>query len=737
MSLCLVTSIRHALVIQTMQDWNLRKNSEFKAFVVVGNKVQENTLAMGHYKVSKNRANLSISVTHIKKGNDYKTLQSPPNAIKEIKGKLVLKKGTRIVLGGENDSEMSNAIGVSKSTYTSSKNGKGFSGSGTSGMGYASGYGVTGNTSSNGSGVSSTSTNGIARSDGSSGANGSNGIDGTSGTSGYQGVGSNPFPPIAGSGSGSSGSSNSGYTPFMSGGGGIGGMGGGFIPFPYSPGLQNGSGANGIDGTNGVNGANGTSGANGNNSANGGAASADSHYTNEFCTAPIRNGNTMSLDIVDRNGSCFKMQAFRNDNVCQYSYDFENMKAIKQTQFYFINRENKSVNIGGCVDLYGKQFEFTMYEDANKCKLDTTTDKGYGSASFFQTEILFRGLDNLIHVAKSCTDFAGVQEQLIKYDNDPATRTVQRVVNQYYIDPITKQKVFISHNVVSPLKFSYQTYACGKWQFNDAKLEAYRPTQIRIFDTVANQYYNVTDCDYTSDMGKVPKIVQPYTKINVASSVKGEEVGDLDTTDGSNDNLPQYTTFEIQEMSLNSSQWTATSYCNDFWGSWTKTYGYTGYSQGNLRTLAKWVTQYKTINQGTTIEYIRPRNEGDSGAVYDTYKYYYVSQAQKTLKRIPLTIYINSLNLSDEYRKNFELTTLSQELNLNNGVKQLINTQDFTNWQATYYRPNGNGNLCMSYSFSSGSPWKSSDKGKYCSWAQTPNANYSCASHNNWIVPNQ
>lgn len=320
MSLCLVTSISHALVIQAMQDWNLRKNSEFKAFVVVGNKVQENTLAMGHYKVSKNRANLSISVTHIKKGNDYKTLQSPPNAIKEIKGKLALKKGTRIVLGGENDSEMSNAIGVSKSTYTSSKNGKGFSGSGTSG----------------------TSTNGIAGSDGSSGTNGSNGANGSNGTNSYQGVGSNPFPPIAGSGSGSSGSSNSGYTPFISEGGGIGSMGGGFIPFPYSPGLQNGSGANGSNGTNGVNGANGTSGANGNNSANGGVANADSHYTNEFCTAPIRNGNTMSLDIVDRNGSCFKMQAFRNDNVCQYSYDFENMKAIKQTQFYFINRESET-----------------------------------------------------------------------------------------------------------------------------------------------------------------------------------------------------------------------------------------------------------------------------------------------------------------------------------------------------------------------------------------------------------
>ncbi|WP_217613502.1 collagen-like protein [Helicobacter pylori] len=734
MSLCVALSNSHALVIQTMQDWNLRKNSEFKAFVVVGNKVQENTIAMGNYKVSKNRANLSISVTHIKKGNDYKTLQSPPNAIKEIKSKLVLKKGTRIVLGGENDSEMSNAIGVSKSAYVSSKNGKGFSGSRASGMGYASGYGDTSNNAGS-NGTSANGVNGTSGNNGAKGENGSSGANGDNGTSGYQGVGSNPFPPIAGSGNGSSGSSNSGYTPFMSEGGGIGSMGGGFIPFPYSPGLQNGSGANGINGTNGIDG---TSGANGSNSANGNTASTDSHYTNEFCTAPIRNGNTMNIDIVDRNGSCFKMQAFRNDNVCQYNYDFENMKAIKQTQFYFINRENKSINIGGCVDLYGEQFEFPMYEDANKCKLDTTTNKGYGSgmASFFQTEILFRGLDNLIHVAKSCTDFAGVQEQLVKYDNDPSTRTVQRVIDQYYINPITKEKVFISHDVVSPLKFSYQTYACGKWQFDNDKLEAYRPTQIRIFDTVSNQYYNVTGCDYTSDMGKVPKIIQPYTKINVESSVKGEEVGDLDTISGSNYDLPQYTTFEIQEMSLNSSQWITTSYCDDGWGSWTKTHSYTGYSQGNLRTLAKWVTRYQTINQGTTIGYIRPRNEGDSDAVYDTYKYYYVSQAQKTLKRFPSTIYVNTPNLSDEYRKNFELTVLSQKLNLNNGVKQLINTQEFTNWQATYYRPNGNGNLCMSYNFSSGNAWKSSTKGKYCSWAQTPNANYSCASHNNWVVPN-
>ncbi len=93
MSLCLVTSISHALVIQTMQDWNLRKNSEFKAFVVVGNKVQENTLAMGNYKVSKNKANLSISVTHIlKRAMIIRPYKAPQTPLKKLKANWFLKK---------------------------------------------------------------------------------------------------------------------------------------------------------------------------------------------------------------------------------------------------------------------------------------------------------------------------------------------------------------------------------------------------------------------------------------------------------------------------------------------------------------------------------------------------------------------------------------------------------------------------------------------------------------------
>ncbi len=92
MSLCLALSNSHALVIQTMQDWNLRKNSEFKALVVVGNKVQENTIAMGNYKVSKNRANLSISVLILKRAMIIRPYKAPQTPLKKLKANWFLKK---------------------------------------------------------------------------------------------------------------------------------------------------------------------------------------------------------------------------------------------------------------------------------------------------------------------------------------------------------------------------------------------------------------------------------------------------------------------------------------------------------------------------------------------------------------------------------------------------------------------------------------------------------------------
>ncbi len=693
----------HALVIQTNQNIQFSKSGALTGYVVFQKRVHKELLALGKYQVSKNRKNVLFTITHIKKGENYKTLNAQPSAIKETRGKRGLKKGTRLVLGGENNAEIATLLNVNQEAYRASKGGGGFSpaNSTTGGSSGSIGVGSAANT-----------------------GNGSTAKGMQDSMIGTQGMGSNPFPPIAG---GNSSVSNS--YPLGSGlplGSGVGLTGNSIMPLPLPEGINNGSGASNANDASG-----------GNATSNNTASSANANqYTTLFCSAPIRHGNQMDINIVDRDGKCVSMQAYRDDNTCTYRYDFEKGKAIKQTQFYFISRENKSFNIGGCVDLQGPEYAFALYQDDSKCKLQTTKDKAYGSgqASFFQTQILFRGADGLIHMAKDCSDFANVQEQLIRYDNDSAAKKVRRIVDQYYIDPVSKKKVFISHGIVSPIELDYQEYACGKWEFDDANLQATRPTQIRAFDTMANAYYNVTGCDYSAVLDKTPKIVQPYTKINTTSSVKDEEVDDLDTSKDSPHNLPEYRTFEIKERVLGSGNRTSYSHCDDGWSSWTKSKDYIAYYNGDLRTIAKWSTEYKTINTGTTQVYIRPRNDGDDEAQYNTYKFYYVSKAKKELQRTPLSIETNTANLDDTYRHNVELVILSNKLNLNTGVLGLINTPEFNAWKQQNYHP-GNGNLCLNYSTRSGESWKPSSKAKYCTWGETPDANYSCAQHNDFVLP--
>lgn len=181
------------------------------------------------------------------------------------------------------------------------------------------------------------------------------------------------------------------------------------------------------------------------------------------------------------------------------------------------------------------------------------------------------------------------------------------------------------------------------------------------------------------------------------------KVDDLDTSKGSSYDLPEYRTFEIKERVLGSGNRVSYSHCDDGWNSWTKSKDYTAYYNGTLRTIAKWVTEYKTLNTGITQVYIRPRNDGDDEAQYNTYKFYYVSKAKKELKRTPLSIDINARNLDDTYRHNVELVILSKKLDLNAGVLGLINTPEFNAWKQQNYHP-GNGNLCLNYC--SGEAWK-------------------------------
>lgn len=681
--LCLFPLFVQALTILTSKDTDLRKKQgKIEGYIVIKNKTRKDILALGEHKLSKDKKSVLFTITHIKKNQDYHTLDNQPSVIKERKGKKKLAKGTKIILAGENENEISQILGMDKKSYRSSKSGS-----------------SAPNQSSNGNSSSNNSSSGS--------------------------VAGNPFPPIAGSG-GNSNNNNGVYFPPNNGGGD--GSGGGSVILPPT-----GGGGNGGDGNNGV-------------ENNGG----DQNYSSQYCKSPIRNGNEMILSVVDRDGQCIELMANRDDTKCQYRYDFNNGFAIKQTQFYYIDKENVQQNIGGCIDLEGNNFRFRLYTDDGKCKLQSTEDKGYGSGitHVFQTQILFRGADGLVHVAKDCSDYANVKEELINYEIDYSKQEVIRVVNQYYIDPITGEKVYISNGIQSQYKAKWKEFVCGKWEYNDSLLEAYKPTQIRAFDEIDSAYYNVTGCDYSTDQGKSGKITQKYTKDFIDIDSSNRVQGDLNTSpergDSEEDRLQKekLTMFEIKEQLYGWNTQSITVRCKTcgscIWGlqpagKHKKTYN--SYFLNGEKVLARWKTQYKTTNKGITERYVRPRQDKDDDATYAGYKYYYISKAEKVIERIPVIVEIDEVGISQiqDYMKHYEITELIDKSNLNDETLILLNTQEYQNWKAQYYRPQ-KGNKCQRYSISNGIITHNS---KYiCEYLSTHNGSISCSNPNNYIIPN-
>ena len=440
----------------------------------------------------------------------------------------------------------------------------------------------------------------------------------------------------------------------------------------------------------------------------------DNNYSSQYCSSPVRDGNEMNLSVVDKDGSCVEIKATRDDTKCQYRYDFNNGYAIKQTQFYYVDKENETKNIGGCVDLEGDEYRYELYSDDSKCKLQAVTDKGYGSglSYFFQTQILFRGADGTINVAKDCSDYANVKEDLINYDVNLNNKTLKRVVNQYYIDPVSGEKVVISNGVLSPYEFKLQEYLCGAWEYNDAKLEAYRPTQIRGYDEISGTYYNATACDYSTDGGKSGKITRKYTKV-IEKDVNGKaEPGDV--------NGERW--FSIGERELASHTRYLSLNCKYGLQTWNNNIYYNSYYNGRYIDRTRWKTTYKTTNIGTTIAYERPKQDDEDKATL-----YYTSKTTKKIERTPI-VSINEAKLSPDYMKFVE----AQEGYYKD--PEVLSSKEFLEWQAKYFKKNG-GTYCLNYNF-----WNGTYKGnkpKDCEWS-TGNkykSEYSCTLRSNYLIP--
>ena len=255
----------------------------------------------------------------------------------------------------------------------------------------------------------------------------------------------------------------------------------------------------------------------------GGSNNGGSTWSSQFCEPPTFVDNGVKLVIVDKDGKCVEKMGQRDDSKCEYRLDFAHNKAIKQTQYYYVDNESTIQTVGDCVDLVGAEYEAELYKDDTRCSTEDT-DKNYGGGvgRFFVTQVLFRGIDGLIHEATDCIAYGNIKEELVEHTLDNNARTAQRVVNQFYIDPYTNEKIYIAKGVRTDSLFNWTEIYCGDWEMNDTEKQGRKRTQIVFYDEVEYKQFDVTSCDFSNQMGKKTEYVIPYQ--NLSSTYKEQEL---------------------------------------------------------------------------------------------------------------------------------------------------------------------------------------------------------------------
>lgn len=328
-------------------------------------------------------------------------------------------------------------------------------------------------------------------------------------------------------------------------------------------------------------------------------------WSSQFCKVPEFLENAIKLSVVDKDGSCVEKMAVRDDTKCEYRYDFANSKAIKQTQFYYVDNESKVQNVGDCVDLIGAEYQAELYKDDTRCSLENTEkDYGGGKGSFFVTQILYRGIDGLIHEATDCIAYGNVKEELVEHITDDAKKEAQRVVNQYYIDPYTQEKVYITKGVRTDATFKYVEAPCGDWEMDDLLLQGKKRTEIAFYDNVEYKQFNVTSCDFSTQGGKKSDYVLAYQ--NLSSTHKEKELARESKTH----NINQYNIVRKTES------WRVS--CGMFSTCGKSAIDYTQTLVSNIN----WTTTYVTKDITSYEVYLRPdgteyqKNLDPSGATF-------------------------------------------------------------------------------------------------------------------------
>ncbi|GAA9355847.1 hypothetical protein UBN96_02990 [Helicobacter pylori] len=261
-------------------------------------------------------------------------------------------------------------------------------------------------------------------------------------------------------------------------------------------------------------------------------------------------------------------------------------------------------------------------------------------------------MDNLIHVAVPCSDYARVQDRIVRYEKNDKTQTLTPIVDQYYNDPNNPNKQqILNRGIATQLSSQYQEFACGQWEYNDAKLEAKRPTMLKSYNKLNGEWVEVTPCNFEAGI-KSGAVVSPYV-MGVSSS---KVLSDTTTS--------HY--FRIERKNYGERE-----QCQ-------KPYGVNRCQPQHFHTnpsITDWSATYKTTTTQTTQPYLRPAQDNESPTTYN------LITTQTTINRTQ-SVLKNELNLSNDYLKYVEI---HQGYYKDNDLKQ---SQGYIDWSNYYLNQN-------------------------------------------------
>ncbi|WP_104750873.1 hypothetical protein [Helicobacter salomonis] len=196
---------------------------------------------------------------------------------------------------------------------------------------------------------------------------------------------------------------------------------------------------------------------------------------------------------------------------------------------------------------------------------------------------------------------------------------------------------------------AYQEVACGSWTYDDAKLEAYRPTLIKSLDQASGQYLDLSACNFDSDAssGKSGKITLAYTqlpdKVENLGPTKTLHTFKISKANYSQKRCPKARTRQCLHIEPNTNQ--------------------------------EWSSTYSTTTIKTTKTYQRPTQVGASAPTY------YVRELTQTQADRNTSVQDDGLKLDPDF---MQFVEVYEGQYLDDAIK---NSEAYAEWKKRFVRP--------------------------------------------------